>query len=160
MSKFVNVIAFTRKYTIIKAVITKTIYAHNFIKFHAWANSHDNSPYPVTGPLICTVYMNRSLSFLGSLSERFDGISAYDTTYDDIKCKKAGKRTLYLDNVQNLKAHAKKQQHGTLLTHYSVGWDWGQCNGRISNITWRGKTQNVIYHVIDIFDSINVQVAI
>ena len=25
--------------------------AHNFIKFHAWANSHVNFPYPVTGPL-------------------------------------------------------------------------------------------------------------
>ena len=29
-----------------------TINAHNFIKFHAWANSHVNFPYPVTGPFI------------------------------------------------------------------------------------------------------------
>ena len=39
------------EYTIIIAVITKTINVHNFIKFHAWANSHVNFPYPVTGPL-------------------------------------------------------------------------------------------------------------
>ena len=39
------------------AVITKTINAHNFIKFHAWANSHVNFPYPVTGPLY--LYLQR-----------------------------------------------------------------------------------------------------
>ena len=43
-----------REYTNIIAVITKTIHAHNFIKFHAWANSHVNFPYPVTGPLALT----------------------------------------------------------------------------------------------------------
>ena len=63
-SKFDNGIAFTGEYTIITAVITKTINAHNFIKFYALANCHVNFPYPVTGHLYHSIVLVSSLCAL------------------------------------------------------------------------------------------------
>ena len=76
--------------------------------------------------------------------------------YSSIKCKDDVTRIRYLDNLKNVVIEARNQTKGKLLTHYSVSWNWGQCgNGRL---TWNNRTQNVINHMIDIFDSIDVQV--
>ena len=42
-----------------------------------------------------------------------------------------------------------------LKTHYSVGWHWFTGG----NLTFNGASKNVLMHMIDIFDSIDVQTA-
>lgn len=90
--------------------------------------------------------------------ERFDGVATNNEAYAQIKCGDMTARLTYLDNLQKIVTEARKQTHGTLLTHYSVSWHWGQCNGSPSMMTWNGKTSDVSHHMIDIFDSIDVQV--
>lgn len=57
-----------------------------------------------------------------------------------------------------IKTEAMKQVHGHLLTHYSVSWHWGRCGSTQKLITYNGKTQVAVRHMIDIFDSLDVQV--
>lgn len=90
--------------------------------------------------------------------ERFDGIATNNEAYATIKCGNMNERLKYLDNLQAIVTEARKQKHGVLLTHYSVSWHWGICHGVVSNMTWNGKTSDVTHHMIDIFDSIDVQV--
>lgn len=51
-----------------------------------------------------------------------------------------------------------KQSKGQLLTHYSVSWHWGRCGDTQKMMTFNGKTQDAVHHMIDIFDSVDVQV--
>ena len=96
--------------------------------------------------------------FLGSPYERLDGVATKNDAYNIIKCSNDETRTRYLENLRNIILEAGKQGNGKLLAHYSVGWDWGLCNGSINNVTWNGRTQSVNHHMIDIFDSIDIQV--
>ena len=57
------------------AVITKKINAHNFIKFHAWANPYVNFPYPVTGPFQFKVFGSPPLYMQKAYSKLFLGIT-------------------------------------------------------------------------------------
>ena len=100
------------------------------------------------------------IHFSGSQIERLDGVATNNEAYAGIKCAVDTKRTAYLDNLQNIVKEAGNQTYGKLLTHYSVSWNWGQCNGGKNMITWNGKTQDANHHMIDIFDSIDVQVKI
>ncbi|XP_053382880.1 uncharacterized protein LOC123540279 isoform X2 [Mercenaria mercenaria] len=90
--------------------------------------------------------------------ERFDGVAVNNEAYAGIKCGDLSDRLLYLDNLQKIVTEARKQVNGILLTHFSVGWHWGQCDGSASLMTWNGTTSDVNHHMIDIFDSIDVQV--
>lgn len=56
-----------------------------------------------------------------------------------------------------IKTEAMKQVHDHLLTHDSVSWHWGRCGSTRKLITYNGKTQDAVIHMIDIFDSIDVQ---
>lgn len=95
----------------------------------------------------------------GSQSEKLDGVATNNEKYAEIKCADDVTRVRYLDNLKNIVTEARKQRQGTLLTHYSVSWHWGKCTGGNNMITWNHKTQNASLHMIDIFDSIDVQVS-
>ncbi|XP_052801956.1 uncharacterized protein LOC128232447 isoform X2 [Mya arenaria] len=91
-------------------------------------------------------------------NERFDGVAVNNEAYAGIKCKSDAERTQYLHALAEITLEAGKQTNGRLLTHYSMGWHWGICDGAPSDITWRGNTYNANHHMIDIFDSTDVQV--
>lgn len=90
-------------------------------------------------------------------TERFDGVATNNEYYANIKCGDMQERLNYLDNLKQITVEAAKQAHGTLLTHYSVSWHWGQCSSH-RMMTWSGKTSDAVHHMIDIFDSVDVQV--
>ena len=48
-----------------------------------------------------------------------------------------------------------KNAGGDLKTHYSVVWHWFTAG----NVTFNGETKNVLMHMIDMFDSIDMQTA-
>ncbi|WAR03483.1 hypothetical protein MAR_010041, partial [Mya arenaria] len=91
-------------------------------------------------------------------NERFDGVAVNNEAYAGIKCNSDAERTQYLDALAEIAVEAEKQTNGHLLTHYSMGWHWGICDGAPSAITWRGNTYNANHHMIDIFNSTDVQV--
>ena len=92
----------------------------------------------------------------------FDGVAVIYNGYAAIKCSNGTARTAFLDNLSNIVTiiRSTSQDSGKLSSHYSVGWDWGQCNGSSIDIIWNNKTQNVYHHVIDMFDSVDIQVRI
>lgn len=92
-------------------------------------------------------------------NERFDGVAVNNEAYAPIKCQDGDTEQLkYLANLKAIKTEALKQQNGRLLTHYSVSWHWGRCGGTQKMMTFDGKTQDAVHHMMDIFDSIDVQV--
>ena len=49
---------------------------------------------------------------------------------------------------------------GKIKTHYSIGWHWYKDNdGARIDLDFEGTTKNVLEHIIDIFDSTDVQVS-
>ncbi|KAL3890002.1 hypothetical protein ACJMK2_002344 [Sinanodonta woodiana] len=93
-----------------------------------------------------------------SAQERIDGVAVNNEAYAGIKCSDNTTRTTYLNNLNTIKTEAALQLNGTLLTHYSVGWHWGLCNDLHDPITFNGKTADAVVHMIDIFNSVDVQV--
>ena len=60
----------------------------------------------------------------------------------------------------NVATPATKQEKGKLLTHFSVGWHWGiRRDGSEDKFKWHGNTGSANSHMIDIFDSVDVQVS-
>ncbi|XP_055996266.1 uncharacterized protein LOC125645608 isoform X3 [Ostrea edulis] len=95
-----------------------------------------------------------------SNAEKFDGVAVNNEAYNKVKSSgDVSIVTLYLDRLQEVHLQARKQVRDRLLTHYSIGWHWGRRNGETQIIPWRGKSVDVLHHMIDIFDSIDVQVA-
>ncbi|XP_062612670.1 uncharacterized protein LOC134274400 [Saccostrea cucullata] len=91
--------------------------------------------------------------------EKFDGVAVNNEAYASIKCSHdIDQRRTFLDHLQEIHDEAQKQQDGNLLTHFSVSWHWGRCGGHSQPFLWRGKTMDASHHMIDIFDSIDVQV--
>lgn len=96
---------------------------------------------------------------IGSNAEKFDGVAVNNEAYNKVKSSEdVSIVTLYLDRLQEVHLQARKQVRDRLLTHYSIGWHWGRRNGETQIIPWRGKSVDVLHHMIDIFDSIDVQV--
>ncbi|KAL3891730.1 hypothetical protein ACJMK2_003979 [Sinanodonta woodiana] len=95
-----------------------------------------------------------------SQAEKIDGVAINNEAYAGIKCTDDIPRKTYLTNLHNIKVEASKQVTGSLPVHYSISWHWGHCdtNVALENFTWNGKTANAAVHMIDIFDSIDVQV--
>lgn len=92
-------------------------------------------------------------------NEKCDGVAVNNEAYASIKCHSGqSEQTRYLQNLNMIKTEAMKQVHGHLLTHYSVSWHWGRCGSTQKLITYNGKTQVAVRHMIDIFDSLDVQV--
>jgi len=48
---------------------------------------------------------------------------------------------------------------GELKTHFSIGYHWYHNNGKGIIVDFNGKQKNVVHHMIDIFDSVDVQTA-
>ncbi|XP_041373472.1 uncharacterized protein LOC121386588 [Gigantopelta aegis] len=95
----------------------------------------------------------------GSDGERFDGVAANNEAYAHIKNADVATRVAYLDKLDAIAVNAATQQQGQLVTHYSMSWHWGIRSDGQNDFTWRGKTQDATRHMIDIFDSTDVQVA-
>ncbi|CAC5397491.1 unnamed protein product [Mytilus coruscus] len=93
-----------------------------------------------------------------SADEKFDGVAVNNEAYASLKCHSGQSEQIrYLQNLNMMKTEAMKQVHGHLLTHYSVSWHWGRCGSTQKLITYNGKTQDAVRHMVDIFDSIDVQ---
>lgn len=94
----------------------------------------------------------------GNKKERFDGVAVNNEKYGTIKCDDLYTRQGYLNNLQQITIEAAKQINGRLRTHYSMGWHWGRCGGTADPFIWNGSIKPANHHMIDIFDSIDVQV--
>ena len=91
-------------------------------------------------------------------AEKFDGVAVNNEAYGSIKCSSnIAKRKKYLDNLKKTVEEARKQKNGKLLTHYSMAWHW-DCNEL--RLKWNGKDASANIHMIDIFDSFDIQVCI
>ena len=92
-------------------------------------------------------------------SERFDGVAVNNEAWNDVKCTTSFAEQDYLDDLQTIADEAALQINGTLATHYSIGWKWSFCDSVEVTVDWDGTDQPVTHHMIDIFDSVDVQVA-
>ncbi|RLE22095.1 MAG: hypothetical protein DRJ50_08200, partial [Actinobacteria bacterium] len=91
--------------------------------------------------------------------ERFDGVAVNNEAWSDVKCTSVVAEQDYLDNLQVIADEAALQVSAPLATHYSIGWKWSFCDSSEVTVDWDGTVQPATYHMIDIFDSIDVQVA-
>jgi len=81
--------------------------------------------------------------------EKLDGVAVNNEDF-----AKHGSEEVKVDYLKNL-ANIAENAGSELKTHYSVSWNWFTAG----NVTFNGKTQNVLMHMIDIFDSIDMQTA-
>ncbi|KAL4218440.1 hypothetical protein ACF0H5_023175 [Mactra antiquata] len=102
------------------------------------------------------VYYNDNCA--SSATERFDGIATNNEAYTPIKCGDMATRLQYLTDLATIVTEAQKQVNGVLLTHFSISWHWGICDSTPDMMTWNGKSADANTHMIDIFDSVDVQV--
>lgn len=91
--------------------------------------------------------------------QRFDGVAVNNEAWNDVKCTTSIAEEAYLDDLQAIADAAALQTSGPLATHYSIGWKWSYCDGSEVDVDWDGTVQPVTHHMIDIFDSVDVQVA-
>jgi hypothetical protein len=94
-----------------------------------------------------------------SASERFDGVAVNNEAWNDVKCTSLAAEGAYLDDLQAIADEGALQISAPLLTHYSIGWRWSFCDSSEVTIGWDGTVQPATYHMIDIFDSVDAQVA-
>lgn len=87
---------------------------------------------------------------------KFTGVSINNEFFTRVKCKDPTKEETF---IKNLKA-AKDAVPGLKL-HFSLGWHWSKCSSpdRPNDITINGVTKKANEHMIDIADSVDVQVA-
>ncbi|MCP3978518.1 MAG: hypothetical protein GY716_04170 [bacterium] len=95
----------------------------------------------------------------GAPNARFDGVAINNEAYGPLKCAAESVQQDYLENLQAAQDAAQLQVTGDLLTHYSIGWHWGECDDVMIDIDWEGSIQPATHHMIDIFDSVDVQIA-
>lgn len=87
-------------------------------------------------------------------SEKFDGVAVNNEAFN-----KSWTSEDHIDYLTNLKEIALNAE-GKLKTHYSIGWHWYKDNdGARIDLDFEGTTKNVLEHIIDIFDSTDVQVS-
>jgi hypothetical protein len=93
-------------------------------------------------------------------AERFDGVAINNEAWKDIECTGSpAAEQAYLDDLQAIVDLAQTPLTGPLATHYSIGWHWSDCSGVETPVTWNGVTKPPTHHMIDVFDSVDVQVA-
>ncbi len=112
-------------------------------------SEQDHVPYVVWYNDTCAV----------NASQRFDGVAVNNEGWNDVKCTSVVAEQDYLDNLQAIAYAADLQINGTLATHYSIGWKWSFCDSTEVTVVWDGTIQPATYHMIDVFDSVDVQVA-
>ncbi|CAH1246280.1 Hypp7694 [Branchiostoma lanceolatum] len=93
--------------------------------------------------------------------ERFVGVATNNEAFTHVKCGTPLEKVNYLQNLDNIRAEARKQTTGHLKVHYSMSWHWGRACDHVTDnvVLWNGKDQKITRHMIDIFDSVDVQVA-
>ncbi|XP_078594259.1 uncharacterized protein LOC144872022 [Branchiostoma floridae x Branchiostoma japonicum] len=93
--------------------------------------------------------------------EKFVGVAVNNEAFNEIRCGTPMEKAAYLQNLDNIRTEASKQANGYLKAHYSMAWSWGYTceNGSDINVMWNGTDKKVTRHMIDIFDSVDVQVA-
>ncbi|KAK3087880.1 hypothetical protein FSP39_011909 [Pinctada imbricata] len=95
--------------------------------------------------------------FEDSSLQKFDGVAVNNEAFTQIKCGNDVIRTSFLDKLQEIRNEAAKQKNGKLYTHYSVSWNWGLCQNKLDDIHWHNSIKPAPWHMIDIFDSIDIQ---
>ena len=99
----------------------------------------------------------------GTTNAYFDGASVNNEHFTSIKtCNDAGKEAeqiTFHDNLEATRANA-----APLPLHFSVSWNWDCCscsstNYLPRNLTWNGNSKTALEHMLDIADSVDVQVA-
>jgi hypothetical protein len=99
----------------------------------------------------------------GTAAAFFDGVSVNNEYFTSIKSCTNGDNELeqlgVLDNLNETAFNA-----GTLPLHFSVSWNWDCCSCSSSSyeqrlLTWNGEEKSALEHMIDIADSVDVQVA-
>ena len=76
--------------------------------------------------------------------------------FENIKYDSVAVQITYLNNLDAFVTTASTQVTGSLFTHYSIPWSWGVVNG--TSVSFNNKENTAVRHMIDIFDSTDVQV--
>ena len=97
----------------------------------------------------------------GSATVYFDGASVNNEHFTSIKECNAGHdaaQQTFLDNLASTAANASP-----LPLHFSISWNWWCCDcsqgGSERIVNWQGVSKNALEHMVDIADSVDVQVA-
>ena len=99
-----------------------------------------------------------SLCTLANSAQKIDGVAVNNEHYSGIHDAVVSVRTDHLTKLDEIRTEAAKQADGTLLTHFSVGWWWSKVSGNLDYFTWNGNNRTAGEHMIDIFNSVDVQV--
>jgi len=89
----------------------------------------------------------------------FDGVAVNNEAFekccgDDCGQGAIEQMTAFVNNVRIARDLSRP-----LPFHFSIAWHWGVCGSEPLEIEYEGKTQSVTQHLIDIVDSVDVQVA-
>ena len=92
----------------------------------------------------------------------FDGVSVNNEHFSKIRDCTADKEAAQLKFLTDLETTATNSK--PLPLHFSVSWNWDCCDCSSSSyvtreLTWNGQTKSALEHMIDIADSVDVQVA-
>lgn len=90
----------------------------------------------------------------------FDGAAVNNEYFTSIKACGAGNEAAQQTLLDNLSATANNAS--PLPLHFSISWNWWCCDcgaGTERLLEWGGVTKNVVGHMIDSVDSVDVQVA-
>jgi len=98
----------------------------------------------------------------GTANGKFDGVSVNNEHFTSIKSCIAENQAAQLQFLDNLQA--TKDIASPLPLHFSFSWNWDCCSCSSSSysqlkLTWNGSFKSAVEHMIDIVDSVDVQVA-
>lgn len=107
-------------------------------------------------------YVNDFNVNCGTPTGKFDGVSVNNEYFTSIKDCTAENEAAQLKVLDDLKA--TKDKASPLPLHFSVSWNWDCCSCSSSSysrreLTWNGSTKSAVEHMIDIVDSVDIQVA-
>jgi len=91
-----------------------------------------------------------------SESHKFDGVSVNNEHLSTIISNFDCNNEMVIDHLDKLTEI--KTRAAPLPFHFSVGWWWGSSD-KCGDITYANRTQSLTKHIIDIIDSLDIQVA-
>ncbi|XP_035670169.1 uncharacterized protein LOC118411789 [Branchiostoma floridae] len=65
--------------------------------------------------------------------EKFVGVATNNEAFSHVKCGTPLEKTDYLQNLDNIRAEARKQTTGHLKVHYSMSWHWGRACDHVTD---------------------------
>lgn len=117
-----------------------------FLKIYALM-SDGGADVPEHNLVASIVWYNNNCA--GTAKEKVDGVAVNNEDFPKYGSKQ--EKMNYLTNLAKISLKAGND----LLTHYSLGWHWFEAG----NVTFSGVTKNVVKHMIDIFNSTDMQTA-